>query len=69
MSWNQPICERDWVKQNARYNEDDVLTEIRMPYRLTSEHTEIERCAWCGEPTIFGVYVRADPDTVPYPAT
>lgn len=28
---------------------------------------DLERCAWCGQSTRSGIYVRVDPDTVPYP--
>ena len=26
-----------------------------------------DRCSWCGLPTNSGIYVRADPRTVPFP--
>ena len=29
---------------------------------------EVEKCSFCGEFTIVGIYVRQDPKTVPYPA-
>jgi hypothetical protein len=66
LSWNQPQCENCWIEREATWD-GDVLTGIRAPVRLTEP--VIERCAWCGEPTIFGVYRRADPTTVLFPAT
>jgi hypothetical protein len=27
----------------------------------------IEHCSYCGQPTIMGIYTRADPATVAYP--
>ncbi len=26
-----------------------------------------DRCSWCGMPTNSGIFVRADPRTVPFP--
>lgn len=71
MNWNQPICEACWIDQRAVWVFDlnigaERLTAVTMPVRLLEP--EIERCAWCGAPTIFGAYVRTDPTTVPYPA-
>ena len=65
MSWTQPICERDWIAQHASWADGEVVS-IDRPHRLVDP--EIERCAYCGEPTIFGVYVRDDPARVKYPA-
>jgi hypothetical protein len=42
------MCERCWFDQRGD----------RMPVRLA--HPDAERCAWCGRPTIAGIYVRAD---------
>jgi hypothetical protein len=70
-SWNQPICEKDWIDQRVVTTVVDgieVVVDIPVPMRMVSEHVAIERCSWCGEPTIFGAYVRADPATVPFPA-
>ena len=49
MSWiNAPICERCWIERNSEWE----------PVRLTEP--EIEMCNFCGSPTIFGAYVRAE---------
>lgn len=71
-NWNQPICERDWIAQNAVWDpasgsrDSERLVSVNMPVRL--REPELERCSWCGRPTIFGVYVRADPASVLFPA-
>jgi hypothetical protein len=68
LSWTQPICEADWVDQRSTFAEkgwDDLVVE-----RPTTVRTApLEQCAWCGLPTFVGIYVRADPATVPYPRT
>jgi hypothetical protein len=28
----------------------------------------VENCAWCGHVTVAGIYVRADPRELPFPA-
>ena len=61
---NQPICEADWIERNAVW-EGDKLISIRMAVRLAEP--DVERCAWCGAPTIFGAYVRAEAASLPYP--
>ena len=55
-SWTQPVCEKCWEKE---YGE-------RVPTKLLSP--EVECCALCGVPTSSGIYIRRDPQTVPYPA-
>lgn len=56
---NAPICEADWIDQNAEWDPENPqrLLSLRNPVRLTEP--VVEQCAWCGGPTIFGVYVRA----------
>ena len=66
LSWNQPTCERCWIIKRGRFNPDGLLLAVEEPYRMNSD-ARIERCAWCGQPTIVGIYVRADPAQVPYP--
>lgn len=67
LSWTQPICERCWIEWNSEWDDDDNLVGIRRPVRINAEATEVERCAWCGRPTIVGIYKRVDPISVPYP--
>jgi hypothetical protein len=70
-NWNQPKCEACWIKDNcevAVVEGEDVIVSIRMPVLLTHEHRDIKQCAWCGGPTLIGLFVRADPLSVPYPA-
>ena len=63
--WNQPICERDWFDQRSIRANDGTFIGVRMPVRV--REPDIETCAWCGSPTIFGAYLRADPTSVPNP--
>lgn len=59
LSWNQPQCEVCWIEHNTHTGQGvHVLT----PYR--SPHPVLEQCAFCGKPTIVGIYVRWDPDNV-----
>jgi hypothetical protein len=57
VNWNQPCCEACFAQRNPD----------RKPYRLLQENGP-ERCAWCGNATASGIYVRHDPADVPYPA-
>lgn len=66
-SWNQPQCERCWVVEHSTW-EGDQLLDVRLPVRMELGSGPPERCAWCGLPTWVGIWVRADPSTVPYPS-
>ena len=57
LSWTQPCCDDCW----------DLHNRDRTP--ITVSVPEPERCAWCGEVTVSGIYVRANPNHVLYPAT
>lgn len=56
-SWTQPICDPCWEKKKGN----------RVPIRTVSPPEE--RCAYCGAGTRSGIYVRANPSDVPFPAT
>ncbi len=61
MNWTQPRCERCWF-------DDPENENIRIPVRvITDDPYEWRICAWCGKPTVAGIFVRVDPRTVPYP--
>jgi hypothetical protein len=62
--WTHAICEVCWIEQNATWDEEGRLTGIGRPLRF--KEPEIERCCFCGNPTIFGVYIRFDPQGVTY---
>jgi hypothetical protein len=55
VTWTQAVCDRCW----------DLWSPGRSPVRLVKPQKE--RCSACGEETHSGIYVRADPKTVPYP--
>jgi len=57
LSWNQPICDEDWEQRNPG----------RVPVTIAEEYRETERCAFCGQETRSGIFVRQDPATVAYP--
>lgn len=72
-SWNQPCCEACWIEQEATWDTDeaegfDYITSIRQPTVLMMDHRSVERCSWCGKPTIMGIFKREDPSKVPFPA-
>jgi hypothetical protein len=54
-SWNAPICWQDW--------------ELRHPDRdpVRARYAHAVTCAYCGEQTDSGIFVRADPRSVPFP--
>jgi hypothetical protein len=62
-NWDQPQCEQCWIERNSSV--DGTTMSVRRPHVLLE--TQIEICAWCGKTTIMGVYVRADPASVPFP--
>lgn len=73
LSWTQPCCERCWIDAEGEFDlgvdEHSVwehLVSLRRP--MLVRNPPIERCAWCGGATFIGLYRRADPATVPYPA-
>ena len=55
-SWNQPICNLCWQEKNPERN----------PYRLKTALTKEETCAYCGNKTRSGIYVRDDPANVEF---
>lgn len=55
-SWTQPICDDCWDEQRPD----------RPSPRTGAGEPEI--CSWCGLETHSGIYLREDPDKVPYPA-
>lgn len=60
VNWNQVICGPCWTVRNPD----------RVPVRLRHAEPQSEtgeRCSFCGLPTNSGIYVRADPATVPFP--
>lgn len=63
MNWTQPKCERCWVEAETTLEEGTI--RIRRPSRIAEP--EVETCAFCGELTISGIYVREDPRTLAYP--
>lgn len=60
--WTQAICVEDWNKQHP----ERVVPRPGHPFDGV-EDGDLETCAFCGEPTRSGFYVRADPATVPFP--
>ena len=70
-NWTQPCCEACWINREGEWEalpdgQGEILTALRKPVMV--KDTEVERCAFCGGPTFIGIYVRANPDDVPYPA-
>jgi len=53
--WTQPCCDKCW----------DTFYENLEPLRM--EEIKLEHCCFCGRDTYSGIYVRIDPDVVPYP--
>lgn len=58
MNWTQPQCQPCWDERNPD----------REPVKIRDELATPEICAWCGETTRAGIYVRVDPRTVPFPS-
>lgn len=62
--WNHAICERDWINRRATWTPlpkgGEALESVPQPVRL--KEPSLELCCFCGEPTIFGVYLRHDPN-------
>jgi hypothetical protein len=61
------ICERDWIDKNSTWEsrpefgpDAQVLVDIRRPVLL--KEPRLERCCFCGEPTIFGASNLAGPN-------
>lgn len=74
--WSQPICEACWIQENGEWEFygvtetgalQTVLKHVRMPVLKMSRSLEI--CCMCGEITIMGIWIRRNPDTVPFPDT
>lgn len=59
MSWTQPICETCYSQ----------MYPGREAHRIRPEYREQEVCCLCGASNLDGIYVRLDPNAVPYPAS
>ena len=65
-------CERCWIAGHAVLNTDDpprVIGVDELPIRITDEDGWIappDICCFCGEVTISGICVRADPRSLPH---
>lgn len=58
--WNQVICNRCWVVRCATLNQlGRTPTRVELPAMMD--------CAFCGERTASGIFVRHDPRQTPYP--
>lgn len=55
MTWTQPLCRACWNRDRPH----------DQPHVLTEPKTEI--CCMCGHETRDGIYVRYNPNAVPYP--
>lgn len=68
-SWNQSCCERCWADEIGwRTDPETGIGRLIEPVRrLSPEDTSAKVCAFCGNPTWVGIFVRRDPQTVPYP--
>lgn len=61
-SWNQPCCERCWVR-SIGYRDGQLINPSRVKDIVDPLH-----CAFCGGLTWVGIFVRRDPSTVLFPA-
>lgn len=65
-SWTHPQCEQCWIERNTYLDPQRGVT-VRIPHRVLVD-PKVEQCAWCGQETIAGIYVREDPANVEFPA-
>lgn len=73
MQWTHPMCEACWVNERGTWERlpdgsGEYLSALRMPVLLRRDDPKVEQCAYCGRPTFVGLFVRADPTTLPFPA-
>lgn len=54
-TWTQPVCDECFTAERPG----------RRPVRL--REPDLERCCLCGAATRSGIYMRLDPNVVPYP--
>ena len=64
-SWDSPCCEACWIDAVGVQRIDEGTTRIRVPLML--KDSGMHTCAFCGELTIVGIFVRRDPATVSFP--
>ena len=55
IGWTWPLCRWCWERKNGE----------REPVHMIDPKAEV--CAWCGNLTEAGIYVRMDPEKVRYP--
>lgn len=68
-NFTQPLCDPCWLSIKGTWDETDdgevVCTDYPIPLRVVGD--ALEQCCNCGRPTISGIYLRIDPDTVNFP--
>lgn len=57
LGWTQPICSWCWDHEHPH----------RRPHAIVYEYRVRETCCLCSSPTDSGIYVRANPELVPFP--
>lgn len=69
MGWTQPLCTNCWMRENSVPTGDGL--SVRVPTRVKQDDREwgdlLEICCLCGQATTSQIFIRRDPETVPYP--
>jgi len=55
IGWTQPLCRKCWDRETPDREPTVVLDEEWM------------KCCLCGQHTLDGIYIRVNPDEVPFP--
>lgn len=62
-NWTHPKCEACWIADSATVDGSGYIESIRAPTRVVDP--DLELCCFCGNPTLVGIYVRADRAELP----
>jgi hypothetical protein len=67
---NAPCCERCWVERKALWaapvGEPEQNVMVGMTWPVCVKEKQVERCGFCGHPTIMGAYLRVTEDEAPH---
>lgn len=74
-NYTQPVCDPCWLEEHADWetiehgNDPYLLVSVPISYSIPTvvRGFPLELCCLCGRHTISGIYVRKNPDSVPYP--
>jgi hypothetical protein len=62
--WTHNICEACWIDTEGTFDALGRLVSVRRPVRAVADGMACEMCCLCAKPTISGIFIRRDPQSL-----